>query len=1296
MGSIPRAGKDRGPHIAARKWQYGIAMAMLLVGIAASTFLCIVLRNQEHGHVRKEFEQRSQDHVSAFRKTLDLNLLMMQSIKSFYASSQDVDRGEFKTFVTQLMENHPSIRAVQWAPRVPSSKRSDYEAAAVRDGYPGFRITKYDDEGKLVPVRGHKECYPVIFIEPMKANVAALGFDLAGNPACLDAMDRARDTDQPALTSKILLPDESGGRVGVRLFVPIYRNKAVLNTVEHRRENLEGFAVGVLRLKEIAQESLSSIMPAGIDIQLLDSTDSRHEQPLYLHWSRLRTSEIARAEERDPRQRLGLCFTRTLDVAGRQWTIICSASPQFIAMETTWYSWGAGAMGLLLTGLLVAYLIGIANRNARTANFAVQLTTTNQRLKSEIADRERAEERQARSLTRLEGVNRLQEDLLLPAPIEEKFKKITEAAVELLNLDFCRIWTVKPGDLCDKGCIHATAEEQCHVCPRRDKCLHLMASSGRYTHIDGNHRRVPLGCYKIGRIVSGEDNKFLTNSVTTDPRVHNHEWAKDLGLVSFAGYKLCDAGGDPIGVLAMFAKHPVSEEDGAFLSNLAEMTSRVIIDDKVDKALHASERRHRLFAENVSDVIWTLDFSGRFTYISPSLEQLLGFRWEEGMQLTVADVVTASSLAIAQETLRGIAVAAKAGQRLESRIELELLRKDGLTVWTDITANGMYDESGQIAGVVGITRDITERRRMEEDLRKAKDAAEAATHAKSRFLASMSHEIRTPMTAILGYADLLMDPTISASSRGNYAATIRRSGEHLLALINDILDFSKIEAGKMSLDVGRCNVVALLADVASMVRPRAEAQGVSFSVEYPGEMPETILTDGARLRQAIVNLAGNAVKFTERGSVRIAASVLPEGIGGQPAVRFEVIDTGIGIREDILPHLFQSFEQGDAAVSLKFGGTGLGLAISRHIAHLLGGDLTAASAWGQGSTFTLTVPAGNLQGVHMLQHPAEMMQESAHKAWELTAEDLKGVSILLAEDGYDNRELIKTILHAAGAEVETVENGRLAVDRAESESFDLILMDMNMPEMDGYEATRLLRDHCYEKPILALTANAMAGDSDQCLAAGCNEYLAKPIDRARLIQTIAKHVGKEPAADFRFERREGPGVNGEGYGVNSEEVFDMIVSQFIDDPDMAEIIQGFVGRLAGQLGAMRQTLADGQHEELRRLAHKLKGAGGSYGYPSLTDACKVLEDAAKLQDHAAAATALDTVATLIHAIEKGYCDEAFEAVSTSAALTPCPGPVRNFVLSETNPPSKGTVPFLLTQKSGQSPCPSPESGRGEL
>ncbi len=210
----------------------------------------------------------------------------------------------------------------------------------------------------------------------------------------------------------------------------------------------------------------------------------------------------------------------------------------------------------------------------------------------------------------------------------------------------------------------------------------------------------------------------------------------------------------------------------------------------------------------------------------------------------------------------------------------------------------------------------------------------------------MSHEIRTPMTSILGYADLLTDSSLSPSSRNNYLAVIRRSGENLLTLINDILDLSKIEAGKLSLDVRRCDVVSLVADVASVVRPRAEGRGVSLSIEYSGQMPETILTDGARLRQAVLNLASNAVKFTERGSVRIAASFLPRWRESQPAVRIEVIDTGIGIRAEILPRLFQPFTQGDAAIFQKFGGTGLGLAISHEITRLLGGDLTVASAWG--------------------------------------------------------------------------------------------------------------------------------------------------------------------------------------------------------------------------------------------------------------------------------------------------------------------------------------------------------------
>jgi signal transduction histidine kinase/CheY-like chemotaxis protein/HPt (histidine-containing phosphotransfer) domain-containing protein len=519
---------------------------------------------------------------------------------------------------------------------------------------------------------------------------------------------------------------------------------------------------------------------------------------------------------------------------------------------------------------------------------------------------------------------------------------------------------------------------------------------------------------------------------------------------------------------------------------------------------------------------------------------------------------------------------------------------------------------------------IAAQKQYELNLAHALDAAEAATRAKSRFLANMSHEIRTPMTAILGYTELLTDSHLDESSRNNYLAVIQRNGKHLMTLINDILDLSKIEAGKFTLDLQRCSVVSMVADVASIVRPRAVQRGVSLEVEYTGEIPETILADNARIRQAVINLAGNAVKFTERGSVRLVVSYLPLW-EGQPAVKIDVIDTGIGIQPEVLPELFQSFNQGDASITRKFGGTGLGLAISRHIAQMLGGQLTVQSTWGKGSKFTLTIPTGSLDGVPLLQKPSEIACESEHPFPSTAGKRLDGVRILLAEDGYDNRKLIQTFLHSAGAAVETAENGQEAVIKAEAEPFDVILMDMNMPVMNGYTATRTLRDRGYAMPIFALTANAMSTDGLQCLAAGCNEHLAKPIDRGKLIRTIAAAVGKEPMES----------ENAAGAATSAVEE-ERLTSLFINDPDVAGILEGFVARLDEQIGAMRHALAGGRYEELQRYAHRLKGAGGCYGYPAMTDACKILEDAAKAQNAEAASYAIDTVIALSRSIAAGY------------------------------------------------------------
>ena len=463
--------------------------------------------------------------------------------------------------------------------------------------------------------------------------------------------------------------------------------------------------------------------------------------------------------------------------------------------------------------------------------------------------------------------------------------------------------------------------------------------------------------------------------------------------------------------------------------------------------------------------------------------------------------------------------------------------------------------------------------------------AECANRAKSEFLANMSHEIRTPMTAIIGYAELLLDYSLSPRDRDNYLTVIRRNGEHLLRLINDILDLSKIEAGKLSVELRPQNLPALVSDVASLMRPRAVQRGLSLEIHYRDPVPEEITTDGPRLRQALVNLVGNALKFTPQGQVTIALGFLPAGLDGQPAVKIDVIDTGIGIAEEVLPNLFQPFVQADASTSRRYGGTGLGLAISQHLVRLLGGQVGIESTPGKGSVFTLLIPTGDLSGTRLIRDVAESvcMVDATRPA---STRSLAGVAVLLAEDGIDNQQLIELLLHQAGATVEIVENGRLAVEKALSRSFDVVLMDVQMPEMDGHQATRILREQGYRGPILALTAHAMASDREQCLAAGCDAHLTKPIDRALLIRMIAEHVQGQPLTCTENVSTSIATIQ-ESEDRVSESV-ESLSSSFVDDPAIAGILDQFVGRLTGYVQDMQEALTSGKYEALQRLAHKLK------------------------------------------------------------------------------------------------------------
>jgi signal transduction histidine kinase/ActR/RegA family two-component response regulator len=380
----------------------------------------------------------------------------------------------------------------------------------------------------------------------------------------------------------------------------------------------------------------------------------------------------------------------------------------------------------------------------------------------------------------------------------------------------------------------------------------------------------------------------------------------------------------------------------------------------------------------------------------------------------------------------------------------------------------------------------------------ARRDAQAATQTKSEFLAMMSHEIRTPMTAILGFADeLLAEAEAAQPERSGAAAlrTIKRNGEHLLRILDDVLDAAKIESGKLQLEIRACSPTELADDVVELLRGRAESKGLRLVVEPQANAPHAVSTDPTRARQILVNLVGNAIKFTEQGEVRVRVSG-----DGERAV-FDVVDTGIGIAPEQQAKLFEPFTQADGSLGRRFGGTGLGLSISRKLARVLGGNVTVESVAGRGSTFRATLGAAVKGAAIANPAPAEPAQTTLHGR------------VLLAEDGVDNRALLERVLRRAGLHVELAENGREAHAKAMSATlsgtpFDVVLLDVEMPEMSGNEAASALRADGYDGPIVALTAHTGVAEREACLSAGCDDVAGKPIDRAVLLAALARFLEK--------------------------------------------------------------------------------------------------------------------------------------------------------------------------------------------
>jgi PAS domain S-box-containing protein len=518
--------------------------------------------------------------------------------------------------------------------------------------------------------------------------------------------------------------------------------------------------------------------------------------------------------------------------------------------------------------------------------------------------------------------------------------------------------------------------------------------------------------------------------------------------------------------------------------------------------LKVSERRYATLASAIPQLVWTCLPDGRCNYLSQQWEDYTGIQADEQLDLAWLDrVIHPDDRERTLQHWQG-AISGRHSYDIEYRIK----RFDGEYRWFQARGTPMRDENGQILYWVGTCTDIQNHKTFASELNEARVAAERANGAKSQFLANMSHEIRTPIGAITGFAEMLNQPGHSESDRQNFTSIIERNSRHLLRLIDDILDLSKVEAGKIVLENANFNLNDFLTEFDAVMSLKAAEKGIRFVLNVETRIPDQVIGDPLRLKQILSNVAGNAVKFTIKGHVKTDFSY------GDGVLRITVTDTGIGIAEEDIGNLFKPFSQADPSLTRKFGGTGLGLILSKRLANHLGGDLALEkSETGKGTRFVATVnlkasPESSLVGFNAPPPAEVLLTPLANEGGILT-----GMTVLLVEDSPDNRILIATYLKKSGAKLMTANDGQEGYQSAMKSLPDVVLMDIQMPKMDGHEATKKLRAAGFTKPIIALTAHAMREERDRCFESGCSDYLTKPLQRELLIETISKYKPGAPS-----------------------------------------------------------------------------------------------------------------------------------------------------------------------------------------
>jgi PAS domain S-box-containing protein len=631
---------------------------------------------------------------------------------------------------------------------------------------------------------------------------------------------------------------------------------------------------------------------------------------------------------------------------------------------------------------------------------------------------------------------------------------------------------------------------------------------------------------------------------------------------------------------------PVRDQDGQLI-RIAGIAEEITERKRADQILRNSEEKFRELAENIQEVFWMMPpAADAILYLSPAYEQIWGRTCESVYQnpMAWAEAIHPDD----QEKARALATKQLQGDPVEN--EYRILTPSGQEKWIRSRAFPIRNQDGELIRIVGTAEEITERKRIEEEMIQAREGADAANRAKSRFLANMSHEIRTPMNGVVGMNQLLLETDLTPEQR-QYAEVAQESGRSLLSLIDDILDLSKIEAGKVTLENREFDLARTVQVALEILRAKANSKGIYIDSHVSHKIPSLLCGDAHRLRQVLTNLVANAIKFTEHGGITLTAE-LESRRGRTATVRFAIADTGIGINPNRIAALFSPFVQADTSTTRKYGGTGLGLTISKQLVEMMGGTIGANSQEDHGSTFWFTAVFEDLGsgGPQSGNNTRPTTVHAPHSPMRIG----HGERVLVAEDNPTNRLVILAQLKKLGYKAEAVDNGALAVDAVLRGNYQLVMMDCEMPVMDGYEATRHIRLSVQSRiPIVALTANAMAADREKCLNAGMSDFLAKPLEIPRLAEVLARWL-PDSGSDERVQDHK------EGSSEPATFASDSLMLRLLGDRELAcTVLKGFLQDTPVQFDKLLARLGAKDVPGFRLLAHSLKGAAATVGAVAL-------------------------------------------------------------------------------------------------